>query len=62
MPWPYSIPVGLRHRINGVLGQRSHGAAEIWGEIRDWLEEQGVEMPDGIKFEGPPEGSAQRDQ
>jgi hypothetical protein len=35
--WPHSIPAGLRRRIDSVLGQRSHGAAEIWGEIRDWL-------------------------
>lgn len=62
MPWPYSIPVGLRRRIDSVLGQRSHGAAEIWGEVRDWLEENGVEMPAGIEVERPPEGGAQRDQ
>jgi len=62
MPWPYSIPAGLRRRINGVLGQRYHGAAEIWGEVRDWLEENGVEMPDGIEVEPPPEGGAQVDQ
>lgn len=62
MPWPYSVPAGLRRRIESVLGQRSYGAAEIWGEIRDWLEENGVEMPKGIKLEQPPEGSAQRDQ
>ena len=62
MSWPHSIPAGLRRRIETVLGQRSHGAAEIWGEIRDWLEEQGVEMPDSVTGELPIEGSAQRDQ
>lgn len=62
MTWPHSIPAGLRRRINGVLGQRNHGAAEIWGEIRDWLEVKGVEMPDGIETERPADGSAQRDQ
>lgn len=61
MSWPYSIPAGLRRRIETVLGQRSHGAAEIWGEIRDWLEEQGLEKPDSIDVEPPIEGS-QRDQ
>jgi hypothetical protein len=61
MSWPHSIPAGLRKRIDSVLGQRSHGAADIWGEVRDWLEEQGVEMPDSITTEPPPEGGAQRD-
>lgn len=62
MSWPHSIPAGLRRRIDRVLGQRSHGAAEIWGEVRDWLEERGVEMPDSVTVEPPPEGGAQRDQ
>lgn len=62
MSWPHSIPAGLRRRIDSVLGQRSHGAAEIWGEVRDWLEENGVEMPEGIEVEQAPEGGAQRDQ
>lgn len=62
MPWPHSIPAGLRRRIENVLGQRNHGAAEIWGEIRDWLEEKGVDVPEGIEAERPPEGGAQRDQ
>ena len=43
-------------------GQCNHGAAEIWGEVRDWLEANGVEMPEGIRLEPPPEGGAQRDQ
>jgi hypothetical protein len=38
MPWPRTVPPDLRRRIEGVLGQRSHGAAEIWGELCDWLE------------------------
>ncbi len=62
MSWPHSIPAGLRRRIDSVLGQRTHGAAEIWGEVRDWLEEHGAEVPDGITVELPPEGGAQRDQ
>lgn len=62
MTWPHSIPAGLRRRIDSVLGQRSHGAADIWGEVRDWLVEHGVEMPDGVEVELPPEGGAQRDQ
>ncbi len=61
MPWPYTIPADLRPRIEAVLGQRSHGAAEIWGEVRDWLEAHGVEMPEGIDAV-PPVTGAQQDQ
>ena len=62
MSWPYSIPAGLRNRINRVLGGRNHGAPEIWGEVRDWLVEHGVEKPPSVTIEKPPEGGAQRDQ
>jgi hypothetical protein len=44
-----------------VLGQRSHGAAEIWGEVLDWLEANGVEMHEGIDAV-PTVSGAQRDQ
>ena len=60
--WPYSIPAGLRRHIDSVLGQRNHSAAEIWGEVRDWLEANGVEVPEGISVEPPPKSGAQRDQ
>lgn len=55
-----SSPAGLRRRIESVLSRRSHGAAEIWGEVRDWLEEHGGEIPDSVRVEQPPEGGAQR--
>lgn len=61
MSWPYSIPADLRPRLEAVLGQRNHGAAEIWGEVRDWLVAHGVEMPDGVEVARPVE-TAQRDQ
>jgi hypothetical protein len=61
MTWPYSVPTDLRRRLDGVLSQRSRGAAEVWGEVRDWLVEQGVEMPEAIQVEPSPE-TAQRDQ
>lgn len=61
MTWPHSIPAGLRRRLDRVLSQRHHGAAEIWGEVRDWLVEAGVERPDHIQAEPPIDG-AQRDQ
>lgn len=61
MPWPHTIPAGLRRRLEAVLSQRNAGAAEVWGEVRDWLEAQGVEKPDGILPETN-HGTAQRDQ
>lgn len=61
MPWPHSIPAGLRRRLDAVLSQRHHGAPEIWGEVRDWPEERGVQLPEGIETEKPVE-TAQRDQ
>lgn len=59
--WPYTVPEDFRRRLEDVLGQRSYGAAEVWGEIRDWLELKGVQMPEGIKVAPPIEG-AQQDQ
>jgi hypothetical protein len=61
MPWPRSIPPDLRRQIENILGQRSHGPAEIWGEVYDWLVKHGVEAPDGLPFDRPEE-TAQRDQ
>lgn len=57
MSWSYNIPAGLRRRLDAVLSQRNVGAAEIWGEIRDWLVEQGVEKPEHIQGEVPPDSS-----
>jgi hypothetical protein len=62
MRWPFSIPADLRNRLAGVLSTRHCGPPEVWGEIRDWLEEKGAQVPEGIELEKPPEGSAQRDQ
>ena len=62
MPWPHSVPADLRRRLDEVLSFRNRGAPEVWGVIRDWLEAHGVEKPDGIEVERPPEGGAQRDQ
>ncbi len=62
MSWPHSIPADLRPRLAGVLSMRNCGPAEVWGEVRDWLEAHGVQMPDSVQVELPPEGGAQRDQ
>ena len=48
MTWPNNIPPDLRKRINDVLGQRSFSAAEIWGEVRDWLDHHGVQVPEKL--------------
>jgi hypothetical protein len=61
MSWPHSVPPDLRRSLEAVLGQRSHGAAELWGEVRDWLEAHGVAVPESLKLEQPAE-TAQRDQ
>jgi hypothetical protein len=45
MSWPNSIPPDLRRRIESVLSMRSHGAPEVWGELRDWLIKHGVQAP-----------------
>ena len=61
MNWPYTIPADLRPRLEDVLGQRNVGAAEIWGEVRDWLEAHGVDTPQGMAVV-PPVSGPQRDQ
>lgn len=61
MTWPHNIPVDLRPRLAAAMSMRNCGPAEVWGEIRDWLEKHKVEMPEEIKTEQPLDG-AQRDQ
>ncbi|SFQ17709.1 hypothetical protein SAMN04488047_1449 [Tranquillimonas alkanivorans] len=51
MHWPYTVPHDLKKRLEEVLSVRSHGPAEVWGEVRDWLEAKGVEMPEGLEVE-----------
>lgn len=53
--WPHTLPPDLRRRLEVVLSQRSHGPAEIWGEVRDWLVEHGVEapaLPEDTRYDG----------
>lgn len=45
MPWPRSIPEDLRRRLEGVMGYRSFGPAEIWDTLREWLESEGIDPP-----------------
>lgn len=45
MPWTNDIPDELRERLEPVLSQRRVGAAEVWGTLKEFLEEIGVEPP-----------------
>lgn len=61
MSWPYSIPTDLRFRLEQELSKRNVGAPEVWGEVRDWLDANDVEVPERDNVAPPIEG-AQRDQ
>lgn len=54
--WPYTIPPDLRRRLENVLGMRSHGPAELWGEIRDWLVLHGAPAPQKLPEDERPSG------
>lgn len=56
MPWPNTIPADLRCMIDSALSHRSVGAAEVWGEVRDWLIKHGVEAPDRLPEDPSPSG------
>lgn len=34
--------------LDRALSARSHGPAELWGEVRDWLILHGVEAPEKL--------------
>ena len=44
--WPQTVPADLRPRLEEVLSYRSHGAAEVWGAVREWLVAHEVDAPD----------------
>lgn len=44
--WPNECPPDLRPRLEEVLSMRSHGPAEIWGVVKDWLVANRAEAPD----------------
>lgn len=35
--WSQTIPDDLRRRLENVMGYRSFGPQDLWGEIREWL-------------------------
>lgn len=53
MPWPRTCPPDLRLRLDEVLSTRSHGPAEIWGEVYDWLVKHQVEPPERLPEDAP---------
>ncbi|GAB5438252.1 hypothetical protein [Falsiruegeria mediterranea] len=45
--WPSTIPFDLRNRIDGLAERRGNMlSADVWTEIREWLERHGVDAPD----------------
>jgi hypothetical protein len=51
--WPRTCPPDLRRRFEEVLSWRSHGPAELWGAVEEWLTLHGVEAPDGLPEDKP---------
>lgn len=47
-PWPNDMPPDLRKRFDRVLSFRSFGAADLWGEVKEWLESHGLDAPDDL--------------
>lgn len=46
--WPQRVPPDLSRRIERALSMRSHGPMEVWGEMREWLIERGIDCPDDL--------------
>lgn len=55
MLWPNNIPADLRRQLAATLSRRNVGPAEIWGDVRDWLILHGIEPPNGLPEDTPPE-------
>lgn len=49
--WASNIPPDLRRRLNEVIGRRSFGAADLWGEFKEWLEMHAVPAPEQLPDE-----------
>lgn len=52
-PWPNDIPPDLRKRLDRVLSYRSWGAADLWGEVREWLADHALEPPETLPHHVP---------
>lgn len=49
--WPQTIPPDLRSKLENVMGYRSFGPQDVWGELRDWLELHQVEVPERLPID-----------
>lgn len=55
--WPSMMPPDLRARIDVLLGTRNMPlAADVWTELREWLEMHEVEPPGRLPEDRGPEG------
>jgi len=53
--WSSMIPPDLRARMDAVLGTRQRPLlADVWTELRDWLEAHEVEVPEALPVEREP--------
>ena len=56
MTWPHNIPPDLRRRLDAALSMRGCAAPDIWGEVREWLIQHGVEAQSQIPEDRAPDG------
>ena len=43
--WPEHVPADLALRLQDALSYASCSQADIWDEVKDWLEENGAVAP-----------------
>ena len=43
--WPEHVPHDLALRLRDALSYDGCGQADIWDEVKDWLEDNGVIVP-----------------
>lgn len=53
--WTYIVPPDIRPRLKAVLTYRSIGARDVWLEVRDWLVEHDMPVPDSVTLTARPE-------
>ena len=48
LPWPDRVPPDLELRLLDAMSYRKCGQHDIWGEVKAWLEENGVDVTEQI--------------